>query len=86
MAISGEYIKARREALNWTQQTLATKMNVTVRTIINWEQGGKIPSTTEPELKRILDNRPEMDSPQGYVIYVSKSELLKHGKLIIELI
>lgn len=94
MAITGEYIKAKRLALNWTQQDLADKMNVTTRSVINWENYGenqvKIPPHTEEKLHEVLANAPkkgETNSPSGFVVYVPKSEFLKHnGRIIIEVI
>jgi DNA-binding transcriptional regulator YiaG len=87
MAITGDYIKARRESLNLTQQDLANRMNVTTRTIIKWENGEPIPSHRAEKLEQILDGKGEESSPRGFVVYVPKSEFIKHGgRIIIEVI
>lgn len=87
MAITGEFIKTRRESLNWTQQDLADKMNVTTRTIINWEQGGKIPKHSEQKLHEILEGLRETDSLPLVKLYISKADFLKSGgRILIEVI
>lgn len=93
MAITGEFIKAKRLALNWTQQDLADKMTVTTRTVIAWEKFGekevKMPSHTEEKLHQVLnpgDSEGEIDSRPYLTLYVSKADLLKYQRIMIEVI
>lgn len=43
--MNADEIKALRAKLGLTQEELAKQLGVTVRTIANWESGGKIPDS-----------------------------------------
>lgn len=49
----GRRIKAAREQKHWTQQELADKVDVSVRSVINWEQGTP-PRNRLGALERVL--------------------------------
>jgi transcriptional regulator with XRE-family HTH domain len=41
--VTGQKIKRLRLAAGYTQQAVADAVGVTVRTIISWEQGARVP-------------------------------------------
>lgn len=55
--ISGAQIRAARERAGLTQQELAARLNVTNRTVSNWELGRHIPLNSEARIREALDVR-----------------------------
>lgn len=55
--ISGAQIRAARERAGLTQQELAARLNVTNRTVSNWELGRHIPLNSEARIREALDIR-----------------------------
>ena len=47
-------IKETRRRLGITQNDLASRLGVSVRTVQNWESGGSIPSTTMAKLEAMV--------------------------------
>jgi putative transcriptional regulator len=56
---AGRYIRRIRERLGWSQTEFAARINVSVETIRNWEQGKRGPTGAARALLRILDRAPE---------------------------
>lgn len=54
--ISGDHIRAAREAAGLTQQQLANALGVTLRTVGNWERGESVPRNREAKIRSILAN------------------------------
>src|SRR3989304_2455858 len=84
MAVTPEYIKEKRKQNGWTQEDLADKMKVVVRTIKIWEkEPSSVPKSKEKYLVQVLENK---EAPkEAYTVYIPKSEFLKTGYIIIKL-
>jgi transcriptional regulator with XRE-family HTH domain len=52
--VLGDDIKAAREARGWTQQELATRLRVGLKTINNWESNRVIPKNRLGMLRDVL--------------------------------
>lgn len=52
--IDGHQIKEARNRAGMTQQELAIKIGVTLRTVGNWERGATVPRDREPRLREVL--------------------------------
>jgi len=59
MQDAGRYIRHIRLRLGWSQTEFAARINVSVETIRNWEQGKRGPTGAARALLRILDRAPE---------------------------
>lgn len=80
--MEGLEIKARRQALGWTQQDLADRSKVTTRTIQRWEDGETAPENMKLLLSYVFENAEKGDkiSPSHQqIIYISKEEIGKKG-------
>lgn len=86
MKITGLEIKARRKAINWTQQELSDKIHVTVRTVQRWEDGEIIPDNMQLLLALVFQNEEKGDkvsATPGRVIYISRQEFEQNPNLEI---
>lgn len=52
--MDGDQIRQAREAMGWTQEQLATRVNVGARTIGNWERGATVPQNRHGRLVQVL--------------------------------
>lgn len=79
MSITGKTIRAKRQAQKLTQQDLADKMNLRVRTIQRWEDDEtKVPRNKEEKLMRILSGENDkLHDIDEFVLYLPKADLLK---------
>lgn len=57
LEINAEYIKSIRKKFSLSQEQLAQKLSLSIRTVQNWEAGGVIPKTKH-EILRELANKP----------------------------
>jgi transcriptional regulator with XRE-family HTH domain len=55
MMINGEQIKEERERLHMTQQELADKLDVSLRTIGSWERGESVPRSRMGAIREVLN-------------------------------
>ena len=60
----GRRIKAARERKGWTQAHLATLMDVTHKTVGNWERGETVPQNRLGRLEEVLGPGIDPDAPQ----------------------
>lgn len=56
---AARYTRMVRKRLGLTQQELAQRINVSLDTIRNWEQGKRVPTGAAKALLKILDRSPE---------------------------
>ena len=56
---AAHYTRMVRKRLGLTQQELAQRINVSLDTIRNWEQGKRVPTGAAKALLKILDRSPE---------------------------
>ena len=56
-------IRDTRKRLGMTQEQLAERLAVSVRTVQNWENGGVIPATTRKKLEAMLEK--ETQGPES---------------------
>jgi len=56
---AARYTREVRKRLGLTQQELAERINVSLDTIRNWEQGKRVPTGEAKALFKILDRSPE---------------------------
>ena len=56
---AARYTRKVRKRLGLTQQELAQRINVSLDTIRNWEQGKRVPTGAAKALLKILDRSPE---------------------------
>ena len=56
---AARYTRKIRKRLGLTQQELAERINVSLDTIRNWEQGKRVPTGAAKALLKILDRSPE---------------------------
>ena len=56
---AGLYTRRIRKRLGMTQVEMATKLDVPLDTIRNWEQGRRFPTGAAKTLLKILDHSPE---------------------------
>lgn len=56
---AARYTRKVRKRLGLTQQELAKRINVSLDTIRNWEQGKRVPTGAAKALLKILDRSPE---------------------------
>lgn len=56
---AGTYTRRIRKRLGMTQIEMATKLDVPLDTIRNWEQGRRLPTGAAKTLLKILDRSPE---------------------------
>ncbi|WP_237331774.1 helix-turn-helix domain-containing protein [Yoonia vestfoldensis] len=59
LADAGDYARQIRRRLGLTQVQLATKLDVPIDTLRNWEQGKRYPTGPAKALLKILDRAPE---------------------------
>lgn len=59
LADAGHHIREIRHRLGLTQPEFAARINVSVETIRNWEQGKRGPTGAARALLRILDRAPD---------------------------
>ena len=56
----GEYIRDIRRRLGLSQREFAARINVSLDTIRNWEQGRRYPTGAAKALLRVLDRAPQV--------------------------
>jgi len=56
---AARFARKVRKRLGLTQQELAERINVSLDTIRNWEQGKRVPTGAAKALLKILDRSPE---------------------------
>ena len=86
----GRFISNRRKCKNITQSELAEKLNVTNKSVSNWENGKNMPDISiMPELCNILDislnelfNGESNESDKGLINYLKEENRKKKIKLI----
>lgn len=74
--ISGEQIRAARERARMSQQELAKKVGVSLRTVGNWERGESIPRNREHALRQVLQDLDESQALRSPLEGVPDSQLL----------
>ena len=70
--MTGAEIKAARERAQLTQQQLAAKVGVGLRTVSNWERGETVPKNRMAALEELFKEQPRDDTLRT----VSEGELL----------
>lgn len=71
--VNGAQIREARERAGLTQQELATRLGVTLRTIGNWERGATVPKNRQAAIRAFLAPR---DAPEPGLHSASDAELL----------
>ena len=59
MQDAAKYARRVRQRLGLTQQELSQRIDVSLETIRNWEQGKRSPTVAAKALLRVLDRAPE---------------------------
>ena len=59
MQDAAKYARRVRQRLGLTQQELSQRIDVSLETIRNWEQGKRSPTGAAKALLRVLDRAPE---------------------------
>lgn len=62
-------IREQRKRLGLTQEDLAKRLGVSIRTVQNWERGGVIPATSQRALERLLSG---LEDVRGWDEVVSR--------------
>lgn len=74
MTITGDEIRAARERAGLTQEQLAQRLRVSMRTVGNWERGATVPLNRLAALREFL--RPEREEDEPGLRSASDAELL----------
>lgn len=61
MTVSGDNIREARERAGLTQEQLAQRLGVTMRTVGNWERGATVPKSRQAAIRAFL--APSEDQP-----------------------